>query len=113
MRKSCYGTPVGDFKGWLTTATYIIGNTVIGSEARIALNALIKVLSVAVFESKRPMMIRFPVSVLNEHEWAVFSECFYEHIEDDSTDNVIFKGRVPGTTSPIVTWRKYYPNAVN
>ena len=112
MRKSWYGTPVGDYKGWSTTAIYILNVEDIGSDAQIALKALVKVLDVAVFESKRPMVIRFPKSGLSQREWDLFRECFYEHIEDDSTDSIIFYGRVPGTTSPIVTWRKYYPNAV-
>lgn len=112
MRKSCYGTPVGNYKGWSTVANYIINEEDIGTDAQIALKALVKVLDAAVFESKRPMMIRFPKSVLTQHEWNLFRECFYEHIEDDSTDSIIFYGRVPGTTSPIVSWRQYYPNAV-
>lgn len=112
MRKSCYGTPVGEFKGWATTAKYLIDESDIGSDARLALKAFVKALDAAVFESKRPMVIRFSKSVLAQREWDLFRECFYEHIEDDSTDSIIFYGRVPGTTSPIVTWRKYYPNAV-
>jgi hypothetical protein len=112
MRKSCYGTPVGDFKGWSTTAKYLVDEADIGSDAQITLKALVKVLDAAVFESKRPMVIRFIRSGLSQREWDLFRECFYEHIDDDSTDTIIFYGRVPGTTSPIVTWRKYYPNAV-
>lgn len=111
MRKSCYGSPVGDFKGWSTTANYILNVEDIGSDAQIALKALVKALDAAVFESKRPMVIRFTKSVLTQREWDLFRECFYEHIEDDSTDTIIFYGRVPGTTSPIVTWRRYYPSA--
>lgn len=113
MRKSCYGMPVGDFKGWSTTAKYILDVEVIAWDAKVVIKALVKALDAAVFESKRPMVIRFPKSALSQREWDLFMECFYEHIEDDSTDSIIFYGRVPGTTSPIVTWRKYYPNDVN
>lgn len=112
MRKSCYGMPVGDFRAWVTTANYILKFEETGEEGQICLKAFVKALSVAVFESKRPMLIRFTKSGLSQHELDLFRMCFSAHIMYEDADEVMFAGRTMCSSSPIVTWRRHYPSAL-
>lgn len=113
MRKSCYGTPVGDYKGWHTSIVYILNTGVQDREAKIALMALRDAIENAVFESKRPMLIRFPANAIDRQHLSAFKECFSSHIMYVDTDEFLFAGRTLYATSPIDAWRKFYPHATD
>lgn len=111
MRSSCYGTPVGDYKGWHTSIQFILNTGVHGSEPLLALMALRAAIENAVFESKRPMVIRFPVKSIDREQLNAFKQCFNEHILYMDVNEIMFAGRTIYATSPIDAWRKHYPHA--
>lgn len=110
MRKSCYGTPVGDYKGWHTSIQFILNTGVRGTEPLLALMALRTAIENAVFESMRPMVIRFPLNAIDREQLKEFMKCFNEHIMYMDNE-IMFAGRTIHASSPIDTWRKQYPHA--
>lgn len=112
MRKTCYGLPVGDYKGWLSTANYILDRGVKGAKAEASLRTLCNILENAKFESKRPMVIRFAVATIGDAAHLdEFKKCFTDHIMYMDTEEVLFAARTKFSSSPIFSWRMYYPNA--